>query len=167
MPNEQIKFTASGPVFEFGPGWGVKTKTWLRKYFLKVVVPVVILILALILLTRGLDKLSEKAQLIITPNLNKSAIVLTVARGDSWPLLARKAITEYLGQNPDKNFSSGQKLFAEEKLRVQLAVAKSLKTNQQITVSNGEIQSALDQSLLLNKYELVIWNNYAQKAGIK
>jgi hypothetical protein len=164
---EKINFTANGPVFEFGPGWGAKTKTWLRKYFLKAVLPAIVFLSVLILLTRSLDKLSGEAQLTITPGLNKPTIVLTVVRGDSWPSLARKAITEYLERDSNKKFSPGQKLFAEEKLRVLLATAKNLKVNQQITVSSGDIQSALDQALLLNKFELAIWNNYAEKAGIR
>lgn len=163
MSNDQIKFTTSGPVFEFGPGWGTKTKIWLRKYFLKAVVPAVVFLFVLVLLTRGLDKLSERAQLTATPNLNKSVVALTVARGDGPVLAARRALTEYLKSYPEE-LTVGQKIFIEEILRKGISGQK-LVVGGEVNFDLNSIKGAISQSKNLSPYQLQVWEGYAK--GVK
>ncbi|MEK7154299.1 MAG: hypothetical protein AAB792_01960, partial [Patescibacteria group bacterium] len=98
----------SGPVFDFGPGWGFYVKKWLKKYFLKIFVPVMIIIVAIGVFTARKGAENEKRP------AEKEIMTVVIVRGDSRALLARKALVEYLKENPEESLSNGQKLFIEE-----------------------------------------------------
>jgi len=159
--NGPDKKSLGGPVFDFGPGWGFYVKKWLGKYLFKIVLPVVVVIVAMgIFVSRNEAENGKKT---IIP---EETIKIVVLRGDSRALLARKALAEYLKGNSQEILSGGQKLFIEEILRQKLTNPK-LTVGEEIEFYFGDIKVAASQSKNLSPYQLEIWENYAQRAGIR
>jgi uncharacterized protein YneF (UPF0154 family) len=157
--DNQIKLIAGGPVFESGPGWGFYVKKWLKKYFLKVFTPILVIIIAVGIFTARRGTENEKEPPV------KETIAVTIIRGDSRALLARKALAEYLKENPEE-LSNGQKLFIEETLRRKIINPK-LVIGEVVEFNVENIESAIAQAKQLTIYQLQAWEELAKKAGIK
>jgi hypothetical protein len=149
---------SSGPVFDFGPGWGFYVKRWFGKYLFKIVLPAIVLIAA-----TSIYVSSNEAE----NNEQRTAgekITVAVVRGDSRALLARKALAEYLKENPQETLTGGQKLFIEETLRRKLNNPK-LTVGEIIEFAEDDIRSAISQAKQLAPFQLEVWERYAR--GIK
>jgi len=160
-PQEPI----NGPVFEAGPGWGKKTKDWLKKYFFKVVLPVAVAIIIFGVAAGQKDNsggLSIKNEdLLAGPVFSQ-----LVARGDSKTLLARRALGEYLASNPEVKLVLGQKVFLENHLAA-LIPKIQLSLNQKIEFKTADIEALIDEAKSLTSSQTEKWAGYGSSAGLK
>ncbi len=162
-PKEETKLIHSGPVFEAGPGWGKKVKIWFKKYFYKVFLPIVIVLLFIYALT---TRQKVETSVNLSPFPTPDSISQKVQRGDSRTLIAREALSKYLQASTDEILSTGQKIFIENKLS-QLIPATILKTGLIIDIKISDIRSLIDQSKQLSKSQLEKWAQFTPKTGIK
>lgn len=103
----------TGPVFEFGPGWGARLNKWLKKNTSKKMLPpisVVVLVLGLFLFLQR-DSRIEKPE-----SQTANIIYQTVLAGESKTHITRRAVTEYLKNSDDLTLTPGQRIFVESKL---------------------------------------------------
>jgi len=160
---------SNGPIFEAGPGWGAKIKIWLKKYFFKIILPIVVIILAGYgIANREKTPVSSEfnpQETQITDNNDNNAIIIPVGKGDGKILVARKAVAKYFELNPDASATSGQKLYLETVLS-QNGPAK-LTIGEQVTFYQGDIQAELENSKHLTQSQTQKWEAYAREAGIK
>ena len=149
----------SGPIFEPGPGWGAHTKRWLGKYFWKVVVPVLlVLVVVLALARRGGESPLVGSP---TPSGNSQSINQSVQPGDSHTLIARRALANYLQKFPDAALTAGQKVFIENRLAQTITVA-SFRVGTAIEFKLSDLQFALSAAHSLTRSELQKWEAYAR-----
>ena len=160
LARPKLQRSEGGPVFDFGPGWGFYVKKWLGKYLFKIVLPAIVVIVAMgIFVSRNEAENGKKT---IIP---EETIKIVVLRGDSRALLARKALAEYLKENPQETLTGGQKLFIEEILRQKL-------TNPKLTVGEvaefavDDIKTAITQAEKLTQFQLEAWEEYAKKVKL-
>lgn len=158
--DNQTKLITSGPVFEAGPGWGFYVKKWLKKYFLKIIIPAAIAVIVIGILTaqRGTEN-GEKTE------TADETVKITVMRGDGLVLVCRRALAEYL-KIFSQELTAGQKVFIEEILRKKIGI-KKLIIGEEVEFSFNDIKEAILQSKNLSPYQLQVWEDYARKAGIK
>jgi len=158
----QQKVLPSGPIFEPGPGWGFYVKRWFKKYFFKAVLPVLIIIgvIGIFAVRKGTE--NEKA---ITNKkiADNQKISITIIKGDSRALLARKALIEYLKETSE-TLSKGQKLFIEEMLRRKLNNPKLI-IGEVVEFNIEDIKTAVAQAKQLTQFQLQKWEELAEKAG--
>lgn len=149
-----------GPVFEPRLGWGFYVKRWLKKYFLKIIVPVAIIIITVGVFTtrKGTENGRE------TTTANKT-VKITVLRGDGPVLAARRALAEYLKSSPEE-LTAGQKIFIEEILRGKIGGQK-LVVGEEVSFNLNNIKEAISQSKNLSSYQLQVWEGYAKKAKLE
>lgn len=155
----QVKVISNGPVFEAGPGWGVKIKKWFGKYFFKAVLPVVIVVAVIYgIASRQTD--NQTADEDKSPVSAQAAISQTINRGDSRIMLARRALAKYLEQSP-QDLTKGQKVFIETALG--RAVSRpELKTGESLEFKIDDIKTALTKSKELSVSQLKRWEAAAQ-----
>ncbi len=159
MTDAQPKLLNGGPVFDFGPGWGFYVKKWFRKYLFKIVLPALVIIVAMgIYVSRNVTENGEKTMAV------DETVKIVVLRGDSRALLARRALAEYLKENPQEMLTGGQKLFIEETLRQKLANPK-LTVGEITEFAIDDIKAAIIQAKQLTPFQLEVWEGYAR--GIK
>lgn len=155
LAHPKLQRSEGGLVFDFGPGWGFYVKKWFGKYLFKIVLPVIVLIVAM-----GIYASRNEAENNAKVAANEKITVI-VAHGDSRALLARKALAEYLKENPQEILTGGQKLFVEEILRRKLTNPK-LTVGEEIEFYLSDIKAAFSQSKNLSSYQLEVWENYAR-----
>jgi len=152
----------NGPVFEPGPGWGAKTKSWIGKYFWKVIFPIAIIVLVGYgISTRNADKDKQLDQQKAAPSVIQETISQTIKPGDSRTVLARRALAEYLKTALDESLSSGQKVFVETKL-ARTVTAAVLKTGNSVDFRLEDIKNFVAQAKGLTQSQLQKWENYAR-----
>lgn len=160
----------SGPIFEFGPGWGHKTKKWLKKYILAGDCLLCrntryILIAGIIILIIGwpqFKKMSHRQpQDSLTGQIKIAEIVRT---GDSKIKLARRALADYLAQFPDPALTNGQKVYIETVLGQEID-SNDFRTGNNIELSTNDIKSVITQSKSLSSSQLQRWEAAAK--GVK
>jgi hypothetical protein len=151
-----------GPVFEPGPGWGFYVKRWFKKYFFKIILPALVIIALMGIFTahRGTE---NKEAITNKQAIASQKIALTIIKGDSRALLARKALTEYLRKNPEE-LTKGQKLFIEETLRRKLNQPKLI-VGEVIEFTADDIKNSIAQAKQLTQFQLQKWEELAEKAG--
>ncbi len=149
-----------GPVFEAGPGWGLRLKTWLRRYS-KIILPAVtIVVLAFGFFityknwTGTIGVVKKKVTIV-----NK--IYEKVLSSDSSVLLARRALADYLRVSPDQTLSPGQKVFVEEILRKTID-AITLTIDQRVEFNLDDVITAINKSKTLSASQLQKWEAYAK-----
>lgn len=150
---------SSGPVFEFGPGWGTRLNKWFKKNAGKKILPpisIVVLALGLFLFFQG-EKQVEKTKLQAANII--SQIVLA---GESKTHVARRAVKEYLEKNDDLTLTHGQRIFVESKL-VQLINSSDFRTGQVIEFDPEQIHTFGQEAESLSPATLQKWEGYAKK----
>ncbi len=158
----------NGPVFEGGPGWGTKTGVFLRKYFAKIILP--ILIAGILIYGFATRNAAEAPG--ITDNLTlaspmpSDSIKQAVGRGDSKTVLARRAIIEYLNRFGAESVSAGQKVFVENKLSQEIA-SVVVKVGGSIEFQIVDIKNAFAESKKLTQTQLRKWEEFARRAGVR
>lgn len=160
LPDGSIysKFQGSGggPIFESRPGWGFYVKRWFGKYFFKIILPAVVIIIIISIYIS--PKSTENGKETITPN---ETIKIMVLRGDGPALAARRALAEYLKSSPEE-LTAGQKIFIEEILR-QKITDQVLIVGDQVKFTFDDIGTAIEQSKQLTEFQLQKWEEYAKK----
>lgn len=167
MANDPKLISKGGPVFEFGPGWGIKVKTWLGKYSSKYILPVIILIF----IGYGViswDWSGHETSLLETPGVENNSWIIAqiVHRGDGATHTARRVITEYLAAHPEVIVTAGQKVFLENILSKKIN-GKMMFVGNKIEFTGDEIKSGIEQSRQLTPTQLQKWEIYATRAGVK
>jgi hypothetical protein len=158
--------SSEGPVFESGPGWGVKVKKWLGKYFYKVVLPIIILALIIYGISTR-QKPTESISPTETPiAVNNAAISEVVGKGDGMINIARRAIASYLLSNPLEMATPGQRVYAETALAATIDKS-TFKIGNTIIFNSDKIKSLLDDSKQLTAGQLIKWDGYAKSAGMR
>ena len=159
---------SGGPVFEFGPGWGAKTKKWFKKYLfggdcaLCRMTRYVLLFGALLLLFGGPQLGSFLGTEKENTELTKAVIVETVQRGDSKTRIARRAVSDYLNGNGELDLTPGQKVFIEANL-VELLGNTTLQTGQIIEFKIEDIANLIHEAEQLSPATRQKWEDYAKK----
>ncbi len=162
-----LKESTRGPVFEFGPGWGTKTKKWLKKYILASNCTLCrnaryILLAGIIILIFGGPWLKR---LIGTPEnttlTGQIKIAEVVQSGDSKIKLARHILADYLAQSPATILSNGQKVFIETILGQKID-SNIFRAGANIEFASDDIKSAIAQSQSLTPCQLQRWERAAK-----
>ena len=166
MENEQQKLISkNGPVFDSDPGWGAKVKAWLGKYFYKVILPILVIILVGYGIASRQSPTDNNELLTVSPTPeNTGAVSVTVVKGDGRMLVARRALVDYLVSNP-QDLTSAQKMYVETVLGS--ALQGPLTVSSAIDFQLDDIRTAIASSNDLTDSQIQKWNSYAQKAGIK
>src|SRR3989344_4231515 len=157
------KYTAPGPIFEPGPGWGEKLKKWSKKYILgwdctlcRATRFVLIFGIVFLILARpGVNPQREQAE------VDGNLIIETVRPRDGQTHLARRVLATYLEQEKIE-LTGGQKIFIENTLSAKIP-EKLIEIGKKITIDAGEIKSAINQSKLLTASQLNKWEKYAKR----
>lgn len=162
--------TPSGPVFDFGPGWGHKTKKWFKKYILGgkctlcratryvFLLGIIILIFGgpqLRVFFDGHDNQKLTGQLIISE---------VIQSGDSKIKLARRALADYLTKLPDPTLTNGQKVYIETILGQEID-NDNFRAGNSIEFPTDHIKSIIEKSKLLTPSQLQRWDAAAK--GVK
>lgn len=187
--NTQFHMTPQGPIFESGPGWGKRINKWTTHHpFESIVIFLLILILAIILFRSTEDSktqiihVNKQGNTSITPSSssplktpvlqyttttsntypvlsNLNYISITIIPRDSYILIARRAITEYISQTPEKE-SQGQRVYTETTLYTNFQ-DKPLTPGSTIDVPKKSIQELLDKFTKLNLGQQNTWEKNA------
>lgn len=82
------------------------------------------------------------------------AIVVVAGRGDGLTHLARKALQEYLVENPDAQITVAHKIYIEDSLRKSVGYHGSVHVGTEVSFSKDMIQKTIDQSKNLSESQL-------------
>ncbi|MEX1064272.1 MAG: hypothetical protein WD898_01665 [Candidatus Paceibacterota bacterium] len=160
LSDSETKRLYGGPVFEAGPGWGNRLGKWLKKILARPALPPI----AIMLLLVGLF-------LIFRPNKTQdvrdtkmlSTITETVVRGDSYALIARRAISSYLANAPEHELTNGQRLFIEENIRRRVE-DQTLAVGSKVVFTTMELEKVIDDAKRLRQSTLQKWEELSRKA---
>ncbi|MDO8669676.1 MAG: hypothetical protein Q7K65_05275, partial [Candidatus Buchananbacteria bacterium] len=167
LKNVEHQQVSGGPIFEFGPGWGVKIKKWVKKYLFGGDCTLCrntryILLAGIIILIIGWPQfkslINDKEQQALT--ISETKITETVQLSDSKIKLARRALADYLDKFTDTNITNGQKVFIETVLSQ--TMTDELKLGTQIDFDFENIKTLIEQSRLLTPSQLQKWEKYAK-----
>lgn len=157
-------YTAPGPIFEPGPGWGRKLKKWAKKYILGGDCTLCratryILVFGVIVLVVAWPKFHTP------PSITKEIkVVETVRPRDGKTHLARRMLAQYLTQNQDTQISKAQKVFIETALREKITA--ELVAGNIIELADEEIKEAVEKSKMLSPFQLKKWELYAEAVDL-
>ena len=158
---------SNGPVFEFGPGWGAKTKKFLKKYALGGDCSLCrdtryVLLAVIIILVVGWPYFKKMAgQQQPEPLTGQIKIAEVVQPGDSKIKFARRALADYLAESPDITLTNGQKVFIETILG-QGITSDTFKTGASIEFPAETMKSAIAKSKSLSPSQLKYWEAAAK-----
>lgn len=161
----------NGPVFEAGPGWGAKIKTWLGKYFYKVILPIIIIALVAygIIGRKSNNNNNTNNTNPLETNIfsnNSMAVSETVNKGDGKIIVARRALAQFLSDNTDITLTAGQKVYLETVLS-QTIDSNSFTVGQTVSFPEQTILDHIDNAKNLKPGQLDKWEVYARQAGVK
>ncbi|PJE51472.1 MAG: hypothetical protein COV29_00620 [Candidatus Yanofskybacteria bacterium CG10_big_fil_rev_8_21_14_0_10_36_16] len=160
--NNPPKHFPSGPVFESGLGWGEKLKNWFKEDFLNKFLPAIAILVLIAGVLSFLQKNSSKEDL-VTDEYNsetKESIIKIAKPRDSYTILARQALSEYLTENPT-DLTNGQKVFIEETLRREVEEG-TIQIGQEVTFQISNIKDAIDKANSLTPFQLQKWQAWAE-----
>ena len=160
-------YTAPGPIFEPGPGWGGRIKKWSKKYILGWDCSLCratrfVLIFGIIFLILAGPRINNQEQVEVA----KNTVTETVQPGDGQTHLARRLLAKFLGQNKEISLTKGQKVFIENVLSEKVPKAL-LVVGQNIPLDLKEIMSAIKEAKLLSPSQLQRWEKYAERVKNK
>ena len=92
-----------------------------------------------------------------------SSYEYTAQKGDSYTLMARKAVQTY-GITSNVNLSEGQIIFAETNLTKE-AGSPRLAIDQKVEINQDTVKSWVDKAGQLNDTQKAAWSKYAQSAN--
>lgn len=158
---------SNGPVFEAGPGWGEKTKNWMSKYFYKVVLPAIVVVLVAygIISRNGSPEISSP-EITNEPILQSASISQVIKAGEGKINVARRAVEEFAKLNTEEALSAGEKVFLETTLAQDVS-ASAFKAGQTIEFGIDAIRDAISKFKTLSASQIQKWDYYARRAGIK
>ncbi|MEK7151400.1 MAG: hypothetical protein AAB784_01640 [Patescibacteria group bacterium] len=160
--------SSNGPIFEFGPGWGAKTKKWLKKYILGGNCSLcrntryILLIGVIILIFGGPQLKNFVAKQPVNTLTGQIKITEIIQSGDSKIKITRKALSEYLIRFPNIKLTNGQKVFIETVLGQKID-DNSMRVGLSIDISFVDIESAIKASGSLTQSQLTRWEAAAKQ----
>lgn len=183
LPNsEEI---IGGPEFEPAPGWGHKVNGWLKKYFNKVILPGIAMLILVMGITNytsdnadrdpfaldevgitGIVKLDEEesvelVEVIETDSGIAIEIIQSAEPGDGVTHLARKSLKKYLELNPDIQLKDEHKIYIEDYLKDKVG-SQPLEIGDTIRFSTDDISTAIDGALSLTDAQVQNLSQYVQ-----
>lgn len=181
LPNsEEI---IGGPEFESAPGWGHKVNGWLKKYFNKIILPgiaILILIMGISNYTSenadrdpfALDEVGitgivtldeeesvELVEVIETNSGTAIEIIQSAEPGDGVTHLARKSLKKYLELNPGIQLKNEHKIYIEDYLKDKVG-SQPLEIGDTIRFSTNDISLAIDEALSLTDAQVQNLSQY-------
>lgn len=164
--DSESKYTASGPIFEPGPGWGIKLKKWVKKYALGGDCTLCratryVLVFGVVVLLLLIPPTNERRK---TSPITANKVSETVQPRDGQTHLVRRILARYLAQNTELKLINGQKIFIETILRETIP-NQLVRVGNEIEIEVGEIKKAVERSKSLTASQLQKWEKYAE--GIK
>lgn len=162
-----------GPIFEFGPGWGARTKKWFKKYIIAsdctlcrntryiLLAGIVILIIGWPQFKKMPYRQPQNSLTGLASTAGQIKIAEVVQSGDSKIKLARRALSNYMAQFPELSLTNGQKVFVETVLGQKIASDIFL-AGTNIEIATNNIKSAIDESKLLTPSQLQRWEAAAK-----
>ena len=155
-------YTAPGPIFEPGPGWGKRLKKWSRKYILGGDCTLCratryVLVFAIIVLLAGWPKFN-----LPQPKPQENNITETVQPKDGQTHLARRVLAKYLNQNQIFELTNGQKIFIETVLREKIPNEILEQTGSQVEIESEEVEKLVGRAKQLSPLQLKKWEVYAE-----
>lgn len=159
FPSHHKKTLSSGPIFEFGPGWGARLNKWFKKNAGKKMLPPV----SVIVLALGLFLILQRDSQIEKPESQTANIISqTVLAGESKTHVARRAVTEYLENGDDLTLTPGQRIYVETKL-IKLIDDAKFRPGQIIEFDLEQIHILGHEAESLSATTLQKWEGYAKK----
>lgn len=80
--------------------------------------------------------------------------IVTAQKGDGLTHMARRAVADYLVQNPDSTLTAAHKIYIEDYVRKAIDHTGGVSTGQEITFSKNVIEQAVDTAKNLNEAQL-------------
>jgi len=184
MPNsEEI---IGGPEFEPAPGWGYKVTQWLKKYFSRIILPGIAIVILVIGINNYMDNRSDreafeldevgttgiirledetgeivevKEDVVENNDGNVVEIIEVADLGDGVTHLSRKALKKYMELNEDIELQAEHKIYIEDYLK-DLIGSEPLEIGDTIKFSVQDIEEAIDAALLLNDAQMSNLSKY-------
>ena len=94
-----------------------------------------------------------------TTTSSSSAYNYVAQPGDSYSLMARKAVQDYSKSNKS-NLNQAQIIYAETTL-TQAAGSPFLNEGQKVSIKKSDVKSAVDKAKKLTSAQIAAWNEYA------
>lgn len=175
-----------GPEFKPAPGWGNKANQWLKKYFSRVILPGIAIIILILGInnymtsksdreafeldkvgTTGIIKLEEetgeileiKEELIENEYGDIVEIVEVAEPGDGITHLGRKALKKYMELDEDIELKAEHKIYVEDYLK-DLIGSEPLEIGDIIKFSTQDIEDAINAALMLNDAQIENLSKY-------
>ena len=155
---------SNGPVFESGPGWGGRIKTWMRENIVYVIPGVAIVILIVVLVAAGGN---DSDSITSAPTSSPTGVqrpvgtlsqIVTVR--DSYTSVSRRAITAHIGSTAE-NETAGQRLYAETILQSQIR-NQPLEVGKTIVFDGTAIDKILSDYNTLFPSQITKWEAMAR-----
>ncbi len=178
MPNsEEI---IGGPEFEPAPGWGHKVSQWLKKYFSRVILPGIAIIILVLGITNYMNNRSDReafeldevgttgiirledetgeivevGENVVENNDGNVVEIIEVAGpGEGITHLARKALKKYMELDEDIELQDEHKIYIEDYLKDMIG-SEPLEIGDTIKFSVRDIVEAINASLLLSDAQI-------------
>jgi len=178
MPNsEEI---IGGPEFEPAPGWGYKVSQWLKKYFSRVILPGIAIVILVLGITNYMNNRSDReafeldevgttgiirledetgeivevGENVIENNDGDVVEIIEVAEpGEGITHLARKALKKYMELDENIELQDEHKIYIEDYLKDMIG-SEPLEIGDTIKFSVRDIDEAINASLLLSDAQI-------------
>jgi hypothetical protein len=184
MPNSEG--IIGGPEFEPAPGWGHKVGQWLKKYFSRVILPAIAVVILVLGInnymanrsdretleldevgTTGIVKLEEETgeiteveETVITNEEGGVVEIMEVAEpGDGVTHLARKALKKYMELNEDIDLLPEQKIYIEDYLK-DIIGSEPLEIGDTIKFGKQDITDAINKAMSLTDAQIENLSKY-------
>ncbi len=178
MPNsEEI---IGGPEFEPAPGWGHKVSQWLKKYFSRVILPGIAIVILVLGINNYMDNRSDREafeldevgttgiirledetgeivevgeDVIENDDGDAVEIVEVATPGEGITHLSRKALKKYMELDDDIELQDEHKIYIEDYLKDMIG-SEPLEIGDTIKFSVQDIEEAIDAALLLSDAQI-------------
>jgi len=175
-----------GPEFKPAPGWGHGVNQWLKKYFSKIILPGIAIIILILGInnymtnksdreafkldevgTTGIIRLEEetgeileiKETLIENEGGDVVEIMEVAEPGDGITHLGRKALKKYMEMDKNLELKDEHKIYIEDYLK-DLIGSEPLEIGDTIKFSTQDIEDAIDAALMLNDAQIESLGKY-------
>ncbi len=158
MADKEEKHESLGPIFEAGPGWGEKIRSWLEANFKKKIFPVA----ATLVLLSGIayffsqpDKQNQNSP----KNTEAQIISLEITPGEGTIATSRRALENYLGKFPEIKLKPEQKLYIDNYFKTKFG-GTLWKPGEKIEFSKKDMEKAVNEALALPESKLEKLRSY-------
>ncbi len=101
------------------------------------------------------EKTQEESKPTVKPNQETTeGFIVTAQKGDGLTHMARRAVADYLAQNPDSSLTVAHKIYIEDYVRKSVGHQGSVSLGTEVTFSKNLIQEALGSAKGLSEAQL-------------